>query len=41
MTVYQAERWIHEHPIKYALLAYFLPPLLGGLLVGIVTSLMR
>ena len=39
MTVYQAERWIHEHPIKYALLAYFLPPLLAGLLVAAVRAL--
>lgn len=39
MTICQAEKWIQAHPIKYALLAYFLPPLLAGLLVAAVRTL--
>lgn len=35
MTICQAERWIQEHPIKYAILAYFLPPILLGLIVAL------
>lgn len=39
MTICQAEKWIQAHPIKYALLAYFLPPLLAGLLVAAMRTL--
>lgn len=39
MTVYEAESWIKAHPVKYALLAYLLPPVLAGLVVALARTL--